>query len=100
MGQTTLNGKASAALSRGARACLWYSDRRTASTRRTIRCSRWTLTQRMRGLPVLRLRREEMKPLLDTWGLEAIAPKRSIMTCTPLTPASRGHRALCRASLD
>ena len=73
MGQTTLNGKASAAFSRGARALLVVSDPSHRVDEANYQMFALDPDAENVGLPVLRLRREEMKPFLDAWGLEAIA---------------------------
>jgi hypothetical protein len=73
LGQTTLQAKASAARRAGARALLVVSD----PTHRTDEGSYTTFPfdpdAENVGIPVLRLRRAEMRPLLDAWGLEALA---------------------------
>jgi hypothetical protein len=73
MPQTTLQAKASNARRRGARALLVVAD----PTHAIDDGNYWMFGRdpdaENVGLPVLRLRRDEMKPLLDAWGLDAVA---------------------------
>ncbi len=73
MAQTTLVAKASAAKSRGARALLVVSDPSHRVDDANYRMFPLDPDADNVGLPVLRIRRDEMKPFLDAWGLEASA---------------------------
>jgi peptidase M28-like protein len=73
MPQTTLQAKAAAARSHGARALLVVSDPTHRVDDADYRLFALDPEAENVGLPVLRLRRDEMKPLLDAWGLEAVA---------------------------
>jgi hypothetical protein len=71
--QATLQAKASLARQHGARALLAVSD----PTHKTDDAP-YALFERdpeaeSQPIPVLRVRREQMKPFLDTWGLDALA---------------------------
>ncbi|MGH9238088.1 MAG: M28 family peptidase [Vicinamibacterales bacterium] len=71
--QTTLQAKASLARQHGARALLVISD----PTHKTDDAPYALFTADPEAdsqpIPVLRVRREEMKPFLDAWGLDALA---------------------------
>jgi hypothetical protein len=71
--ETTLAAKARAARSRGARLLMVVSDPTHAVDEANYKMFAVDTQAENVGIPVLRLRRDEMKPLLDTWGLEAIA---------------------------
>jgi hypothetical protein len=71
--ETTLAAKARAARSRGARALLVVSDPSHRVDEANYRIFPFDPEADNVGLPVLRIRRDEVKPLLDAWGLEAIA---------------------------
>jgi hypothetical protein len=73
MPQTTLEAKAEAARNRGARALLVVSDPVHRTDEANYELFALDPDAENVGIPVLRLRRTEMQPLLDAWGLEAIA---------------------------
>lgn len=72
MGQTTLQAKAAAARGKGARILLVVTDpvHRTDDTNYTGFLA--DPDAENVGIPVLRVRRDDMRPLLDAWGLEAV----------------------------
>jgi hypothetical protein len=73
MAQTTLKAKAAVARSHGALALMVVSD----PTHRVDQADYPLFTAdpdaEDEGIPVLRVRRTDMKPLLDTWGLDGMA---------------------------
>ena len=73
MPQTTLQAKAAAARTRGAVALLVVGD--PAHTRDEANYSMFPLDPEAEdhGIPVLRIRRDEMQPLLGQWNLDAVA---------------------------
>ena len=71
--ETTLGAKARAARSHGARALLVVSDPTHRVDEANYRMFSFEPEADNAGLPVLRMRRDELKPLLDAWGLDAIA---------------------------
>jgi hypothetical protein len=71
--ETTLSAKARAARSHGARALIVVSDPTHRVDEANYRMFAFDPEADNAGLPVLRVRRDEMKPFLDAWGLEAIA---------------------------
>ena len=73
MPQTTLEAKAAAASSRGARALLVLADPAHRVDEADYRLFGLDPDAENVGIPVLRLRRSEMQPLIDAWGLEAVA---------------------------
>jgi Peptidase family M28/PA domain len=73
MPQTTLQAKAAAARRQGARALLVVSDPTHRADDGNYRMFVQDPDAENVGLPVLRLRRDEMKPLIDAWALDAIA---------------------------
>lgn len=73
MPQTTLQAKASAARSRGARVLLVVSDPVHRVDEANYELFALDPDAEDVGLPVLRLRRTEMQPLLDAWDLEGLA---------------------------
>jgi hypothetical protein len=73
MAQTTLEAKAAAALSRGARALLVVSDPSHRVDEADYGLFALQPDAEDVGIPVLRLRRDEMRPLLEAWDLEALA---------------------------
>jgi hypothetical protein len=73
MPQTTLEAKAAAASSRGARALLVLADPAHRVDEADYRLFGLDPDAENVGIPVLRLRRTEMQPLIDAWGLEAVA---------------------------
>jgi hypothetical protein len=73
MPQTTLQAKAAAARSRGALALLVVSDPVHRTDEGNYRMFALDPDAEDLGLPVLRVRRDEMKGLLETWGLDAVA---------------------------
>jgi hypothetical protein len=85
MPQTTLQSKASVARNNGARLLLVVSDPTHKVDEANYELFRLEPDAENVGLPVLRVRRDEMRPLLDAWGLEALA--RDIDRT--LTPRSR-----------
>ena len=98
MPQTTLQAKAAAARSKGARALLVVSDPSHQRGRgATTRCSTATRTPRTQGIPVLRVRRDEMQPLIDAWGLDAVARLIDRDLDAALAGADRRDRRLHRA---
>jgi hypothetical protein len=71
--ETTLAAKAKVARSRGARLLMVVSDPTHAVDEANYRMFAVDTQAENVGIPVLRLRRDEMKPLLDASGLEAVA---------------------------
>src|SRR5688572_10641406 len=71
--ETTLAAKGKVARSRGARPLMVVCDPTHAVDEANYRMFAVDTQAENVGIPVLRLRRDEMKPLLDAWGLEAIA---------------------------
>jgi hypothetical protein len=94
MPQTTVQAKASAARNKGARALLVVSD----PTHRVDEAQYGLFkadpdAEVNHGIPVLRIRRDEVKPLIDTWKLDGIAR----MIDADLVPRSQ---ALADATVD
>lgn len=83
--ETTLQAKAAAARNAGAKALLVVSDPSHQIDEGNYTTFPFDPDAENVGIPVLRLRREEMRPLLDAWGLESVA--RDIDR--DLTPRSR-----------
>jgi len=73
MPQTTLQAKAAAARSRGAKALLVVSDPSHQVDEGQYASFGADPDAENHGIPVLRIRREEMRTLIDAWGLDAIA---------------------------
>ena len=73
MPQTTLAAKAAAARSRGAKALLVVSDPSHKTDEANYRLFPLDPEAENHGLPVLRIRRDEMQPLLDAWKLDDVA---------------------------
>ena len=73
MPQTTLNAKAQLALSKGARALLVVSDPTHRNDEGQYALFASDPDADDQGIPVLRVRRSEMQPLLDACGLDATA---------------------------
>ncbi len=73
MPQTTLYQKAEIAHSRGARMLLVVSDPSHATDQGLFHSFDVVPDVDEAGMPVLRVRRNEMQPLLDAWGLDALA---------------------------
>jgi hypothetical protein len=73
MPQTTLNAKAQLALSKGARALLVIGDPAHRVDEGQYDLFKSDPDAEDQGLPVLRLRRSEMQPLIQAWGLDNIA---------------------------
>jgi hypothetical protein len=73
MGQTTLQAKAAAARNKGARALLVVADPTHRGDDVNYGAFPFDPDAENVGIPVLRLRRDDMRPLLDAWGLEAVA---------------------------
>jgi hypothetical protein len=73
MPQTTLQAKASAARNRGARALLVIGDPSHAKDEADYSLFPADPDAENHGIPVLRLSRDEMKPLIESWGLDNIA---------------------------
>jgi hypothetical protein len=71
--ETTLGAKARAARNHGARALIVVSDPTHRVDEANYRIFPFDPEADNVGLPVLRVRRDEMKPLLDAWGLEETA---------------------------
>ena len=72
MAQTTLQAKAAAARNHGARALLVVMDPTHRADDGGYRMFAQDPDAENVGLPVLRIRRDEMKPLIDAFGLEGI----------------------------
>ena len=73
MPQTTVYKKAEAARSRGARLLLVVSDPTHARDQGLYHAFEVSPDVDEAGLPVLRVRRDEIQPLLDKWSLDALA---------------------------
>ena len=73
MPQTSLNGKAQLALSKGARLLIAISDPTHRYDEGQFSLFKSDPDADDQGLPVLRVRRTEMQPLLDAWRLDATA---------------------------
>jgi hypothetical protein len=73
MPQTSLNAKAQLALSKGARVLLAVSDPTHRNDEGQYSLFKSDPDADDQGIPVLRLRRAEMQPLLDAWRLDATA---------------------------
>ena len=73
MPQTSLNAKAQLALSKGARVLIAVSDPSHRYDEGQFSLFKSDPDADDQGLPVLRVRRTEMQPLLDAWRLDAIA---------------------------
>jgi hypothetical protein len=73
MPQTTLQAKAAVARSHGAVALMVISDPTHRLDQADYQLFKADPDAQDEGLPVLRVRRTEMKPLIDAWGLDAIA---------------------------
>jgi hypothetical protein len=73
MPQTSLNAKAQLALSKGARILLAVSDPTHRNDEGQFSLFKSDPDADDQGIPVLRLRRTEMQPLLDAWRLDATA---------------------------
>ena len=73
MPQTTLRAKAAVARSRGARALLVVGDPTHEVDEANYALFSVDPDAEDHGIPVLRLRRDEMQPLLDAWGLDGVA---------------------------
>ena len=71
--QTSLQAKAAAARSRGARALLVVSDPTHQVDEANYTLFKADPDAENVGIPVLRIRRDEIRPLLDAWGLEGLA---------------------------
>lgn len=85
MPETTLYKKAEAAKNRGARVLLVVSDPSHSTDQGLYHAFEVVPDVDEAGLPVLRVRRSEMQPLLDAWGLDALAAQ----TNRDLRPRSR-----------
>ena len=73
MPQTTLQAKAAAARSRGAKALLVIGDPTHQVDQGDYTLFASDPDAENQGIPVLRLSREEMKPFIDAWGLDNLA---------------------------
>jgi len=73
MPQTTLQAKAALARSHGARALLVVSDPTHQVDEAPYSLFKADPEAERLPIPVLRIRRDEMKPLIDAWGLDALA---------------------------
>jgi peptidase M28-like protein len=73
MRETTLFAKAAAARNRGARVLLVVSDPSHGTDQGLFHSFEVMPDADEAALPVLRVRRNEMQPLLDAWGLDALA---------------------------
>jgi hypothetical protein len=73
MPQTTLQAKAAAARTRGARALLVVSDPSHDVDEADYRLFGLDPEAENHGIPVLRIRRDEMQPLIDAWKLDDVA---------------------------
>ena len=73
MPQTTLQAKAAAARSRGARALLVVSDPAHRTDEGQYSLFKADPDAENHGIPVLRIRREQMRPLIAAWNLDAAA---------------------------
>jgi hypothetical protein len=75
IGETTVYAKATAARTRGARALLVVSDPSHERDQADYRLFTAESDAEDHGIPVLRVRRDEMQPLLQAWGLDQIAAR-------------------------
>jgi hypothetical protein len=73
MPQTTLRAKAAAARSRGARALLVIGDPTHQSDEANYKFFNVEAEAEEHGIPVLRISREAMQPLIDAWGIDGLA---------------------------
>jgi hypothetical protein len=73
MPQTTLNAKAQLALSKGARALIAVSDPTHRNDEGQFTLFKNDPDAEDQGIPVLRVKRSEIQPLLDAWRLDATA---------------------------
>lgn len=73
MPQTTLQAKASLARSHGARALLVVSDPSHQTDEAQYSLFKADPDAESQPIPVLRIRRDEMQPLINAWGLDAVA---------------------------
>jgi hypothetical protein len=73
MPQTTLQAKATAARNRGARLLLVLSDPIHRIDEANYKLFTADPDAETVALPVLRVRRDDLKPLIEAWGLEALA---------------------------
>jgi hypothetical protein len=73
MPQTTLNAKAQLALSKGARMLIAVSDPTHRNDEGQYSLFKSDPDADDQGIPVLRVRRSEMQPLIDAWQLDATA---------------------------
>jgi len=73
MAETTVFKKAEAARSHGARVLLVVSDPSHSTDQGLYRSFEFSPDADEAGLPVLRIRRAEMQPLIDAWGLDTLA---------------------------
>ena len=73
MPQTTLEAKAALARSHGARALIVVSDPTHKVDEAQYALFKADPEAESQPIPVLRVRRDEMKPLIDAWGLDALA---------------------------
>lgn len=73
MPQTTLQAKAAAARSRGARILLVVSDPSHQVDEANYRLFELDPEAENHGIPVLRIRRDEMQPLIAAWKLDDVA---------------------------
>jgi hypothetical protein len=71
--QSTLQTKAAVARSHGARALIVVSDPTHRTDEANYHLFALDPEAENEGIPVLRVRRDEMKPLLDAWGIEGTA---------------------------
>ena len=98
MPESTLYRKAEIAHNRGARVLLVVSDPSHATDQGLFHSFEVLPDADEAGMPVLRVRRNEMQPLLDAWGLDALA----IQINRDLRPRSKaaehGERRLHRVS--
>jgi hypothetical protein len=85
MPQSTLQGKAAAARNHGARALLVISDPSHDVDEADYRLFALDPDAENVGIPVLRIRRDELRPLLDAWKIEPLAKDID----RTLTPRSR-----------
>lgn len=91
--ETTLDSKALAARTRGARALLVVSDPSHRTDEANYRLFMIESDVEDHGIPVLRVRRDDMAPLLDAWELDRVASQIDL----DLVPRSR---ALTGATID
>lgn len=73
MPQTRLEAKAGAARQHGARALFVVADPSHDTDEAQYRVFAIAPSADEEGIPVIRVRRDQLKPLLDTWGLEDLA---------------------------